>query len=329
MLKNIWTTVFLLTVVIYQEPASALDLRVQPRFKTGIQYYEFEQPEFSSDQDPDNKFQNMQSSIEFSDWLPFVSGGTTLFIDRFFVDVDVQYLFDGQADSNFTSQNFVKGGGGALPTDTVIQNNNGRLQADFDRFEWAISAGFEVFDNLVLFGGYKYAKTSTTSSISGNIESFQANNGNTIGFLTGQAQGEVDIKFKYDGPFVGMNYNWRIQQGFMNGGLSFNFAAAFLDSTSRIDLSKVAVRAENGQVVPLKFQNNDKQGRNQFTELKGDSVGYSFGLGWQGITPVKGLTYLMGVTGYHYQFDHDQFEGNATVENRVRLDFGLSYAFDF
>ncbi len=96
MLKNIWTTVFLFTVVIYQKPANALDLRVQPRFKTGIQYYEFEQPAFSSDQDPDNKFQNMQSSIEFSDWLPFVSGGTTLFIDRFFVDVDVQYLFDGR-----------------------------------------------------------------------------------------------------------------------------------------------------------------------------------------------------------------------------------------
>ncbi len=32
----------------------------------------------------------------------------------------------------------------------------------------------------------------------------------------------------------------------------------------------------------------------------------------------------MGVTGYHYEFD-----GSETIENRVRLDFGLAYAFDF
>jgi len=327
MLKNIWTTVFLLTVVIYQEPSKALDLRVQPRFKTGIQYYEFEQPEFNPPaQDSEGKFPNMQSSIKYSDWLPFVSGGSTLFIDRFFVDVDVQYLFAGQADSDFTSQNFVKGGD-ALPTDMVIRNDIGVLHADFDRFEWAISAGFEVFDGLVLFGGYKYAKTSTTSNITGNIESFQPSNGQPIPSLTGATLGEVDIEFEYDGPFVGMNYNWRIQQGFMNGGLSFNFAAAFLHSTTQIDLSKVSVKPATGQVIPLNFQNNDGQGRNQFTELEGDSIGYSFGLGWQGITAVKGLTYLMGVTGYLYQFDHD--EGKETVENRVRLDFGLSYAFDF
>ncbi|MCF6202889.1 MAG: hypothetical protein L3J59_04345 [Methylococcaceae bacterium] len=327
MLKNIWTTIFLLTVVIYQKPANALDLRVQPRFKTGIQFYEFEQPSFQSPaQDPEGKFPNIQSSVKYSDWLPFVSGGTTLFIDRLFIDVDVQYLFGGQDDSDFSSQNFVKSGG-ALQTDAVLQNKNSRLTADFDRFEWAISAGFEVFDNLVLFGGYKYAKTSVTSNILGTIESFQPSNGQPIPFLTGTTLGEVDIEFEYDGPFVGMNYNWRIQQGFMNGGLSFNFAAAFLDSTSQIDLSKVAVKSATGQVIPLNFQNNDGQGRNQFTELKGDSIGYSFGLGWQGITPVKGLTYLMGVTGYLYQFDH--IEGKDTVENRIRLDFGLSYAFDF
>ena len=114
MLKNICTTVFLLTIVIYQVPANALNLRVQPRFKTGIQFYEFEQPEFRSQaQDLEGKYEIFQSSIKYTDWLPFVSGGTTFFIDRFFVDVDVQYLFDGQADSSFESTNFVKGGGGS------------------------------------------------------------------------------------------------------------------------------------------------------------------------------------------------------------------------
>ncbi len=321
MLKNIYTTVFVLTAVIYQVPANALNLRVQPRFKTGIQFYEYEQPEFRSEaQGLEGKDEVFQSAIKYTDWLPFVSGGTTFFIDRFFVDVDIQYLFEGQADSGFESTNFVKGGG-VLQTDTIFQNNS-TLHADFDRFEWAISTGFEVFDNLVLFGGYKYAKTSITSNIRGTIKSFQPSNRQPIPFLTGATLGEVDIEFEYDGPFVGINYNWRIQQGFLNGGLSFNFAAAFLHSTTQIDLSKIAVKPANGEIVPLNLQGG--QSRNQFEALEGDSTGYSFGLGWQGITSVKGLNYLMGVTGYHYQF-----EGNETVENRVRLDFGLSYAFDF
>lgn len=313
-------TIFLLMLVTLIEPATAIDLRIQPRFKTGIQFYEFEQPAFQFPaRDIEGKFPNTQSKLELSDWLPFVSGGTTLFIDRFFVDFDAQYLFDGQANSNFSSQSFIKAGEG-VPTDTVLINN-GALNVDFDRFEWAISAGFEVIDNLVIFGGYKHAKTKTTSSdIQGDFITFLANdiNRTPIPLLTGRPTGEIGIEFEYDGPFVGMNYSWKIQQGFMNGGLSFNFAAAFLDSETNIDVSNLAVKSITGVTVPLDIRDN------QLKELKGDSTGFSFGVGWQGLTSVKGLTYLVGVTGYHYEF-----EGNKTVENRVRLDFGLAYAIDF
>ncbi len=319
MFKKNQIAIFLLILITLIEPANALDLRVQPRFKTGIQFYEFEQPAFQlSAQDIEGKFPDMQSSVKFSDWLPFVSGGATVFIDRFFVDFDAQYLFNGQANSDFSSQSFVEGGD-RLPIDAVISQNS-VLNADFNRFEWAVSAGFEVIDNLVIFGGYKYAKINSTSGIQGEITSFQPSdiNRTPISLLTGRPIGEVGLDFEYKGPFVGMNYSWRIQQGFLDGGLSFNFAAAFLDSETRIDTSKLSVKSITGAVVPLNI------GNSHFKELKGDSTGFSFGLGWQGLTSIEGLTYLMGVTGYHYQF-----EGNATVENRVRIDFGLAYAIDF
>ena len=324
MKKNICVTAFLVIVVVFFEPANALDLRIQPRFKTGIQFYEFEQEAFQFPaRDPQGKYPNKQSRLAYSDWLPFVSGGATLFIDRFFVDFDAQYLFDGEAGSDFISQTYIKGAGGGLSPDVLLQNNS-QLDADFDRFEWAISAGFEVIDNLVIFGGYKHAKTSHTSNIHGSMETFFVGNGSEIAipFLSGTTMGEVDIEFEYDGPFVGMNYIWKINKGFMNGGLSFNFAAAFLDSHTELDLSKISVKSATGEVTPLTFQDGDRQA--EFKALEGDSTGYSFGVGWQGLTSAKGLTYLMGVTGYRYEFD-----GSETIENRVRLDFGLAYAFDF
>jgi len=322
MLKNICITVFLLAMLVFLQPANAFDLRIQPRFKTGVEYYSYEQDavEFSP-RDSQGIFPNTQSRIEYSDWLPFVSGGGTIFADRFFVDFDVQYAFEGHAESDFKSQSFV-GGGGELPNDAVF-HNNGKLNAKFYRLAWAVSAGFEVVDNLILFGGYKYAKTSFTSAVHGDLTTFQASNQLNIPFLTGTTMGDAGIIFEYEGPFVGMNYNWRIHQGFMNGALSFNFAVAFLDSYTELDLSKLAVKSDSGGITSLDFQDGGNRGL-QFFSLDGDTTGYSFGVGWQGITSVKNLTYLMGVTGYRYEF-----KGDETIENRVRLNFGLSYGFDF
>jgi len=322
MINNILVTIFLLTLVIFFESANAFDLRIQPRFKSGIQFYEFEQKAFQFQaRDTRGLYPNKQSKIEYSDWIPFVSGGTTLFVGRLFLDFDVQYLFNGQATSDFSSQTFIKGGSG-LSTDIVLQNDS-QLNADFDRFEWAVSAGFEVIDNLVLYGGYKYAETNHTSSIFGRMTSFQANNDITIPPLSGTTMGEVDIDFEYDGPFVGLNYNWKIKQGFLHGAFSFNFAVAFLESQTELDLSRVSVKSESGVITPLNFE-VDERNDNQFKALNGDSTGYSVGIGWQGFTSIKNLTYIFGVTGYRYEFD-----GSETIENRVRLDFGLTYAFNF
>lgn len=323
MIKKIWLAS--LAVFIWLEPANALDLNlnVQPRFKTGVQYYEYEQENFQGPtRDPQGRFGNIVGGLKFNDWMPFVGGGLTFFVDRFFVDFDVQYTFDGQDQSDFANQSFISGAGPFAP-DAVLQTNS-QLNADFDRLEWAFTAGFEVIDNLVLFAGYKKANTEFSSTLHGNLNGFRARDLAQIPFLTGTFTGRLDMELEYDGPFVGASYNWRMKHGFLDGVLSFNFAAAFLEGTVGLELNNTVARTIDGAVKPINFTGF---GQNPFHGLVGDATGYSFGVGWRGVTPIEGLTYSIGATGYTYEFESgDTANFNET---QVRLDFGIAYAFDF
>jgi hypothetical protein len=311
----------ILTAFIWLEPASALNLSVQPRFKSGIQYYEYERESFQSVvQGSQGQFIESLGKAKIRNWLPFVSGGATVFIDRFFVDFNVQHSFDGKDSSDFNNQDFVAGGN-SLPTDTIGRTSN-TINANFDRLEWAISVGFEVYENLVLFAGYKQSSTDFKTNIDGNFNSFQASDMTPIPFLTGSYTGELDLELEYDGPFVGTSYNWRIQQGFMDGALSFNFAAAFLDGTVDLNFRNVVANTVSGG-TSFDFQSLSE---NQWKDVKGDSIGLSFGVAWRGLTPVSGLTYSMGVAGYRYEFDSNN--SSDFNETQVRMDFGLAYAFD-
>lgn len=327
MKKILWVAMMVFSPLV--ESAMPLDFTVQPRFKTGVQFYEYQQKRLQTPaRDPLRQFPNIQEELTFSDWLPFVGGGVSLFIDRFFVDFDVQYSFDGQDDANFSNQNFLSGGG-PFSSGTVIRSD-AIQSAEFDRLEWAVSAGFKVFDNLVLFAGYKKAKTDFTTDLKGHLNGFQASNMAPAPFLTGSYTGKLDLEFEYDGPFVGANYSWRIQQGFLDGVLSFNFAAAFLDGVTNLNFRDVVANTITGATVPLDFQSfSQTQGRGSFSNLKGDTTGFSFGVAWRGLTAVKGLTYSLGVSGYRYEFNSVDNNTPDFNETQVRLDFGIAYAFDF
>ncbi len=325
MIKKICLTA--LVIVFLPESVYALDISFQPRFKTGVQFYEYKQDAFQSPAaDPQGKFPNMLSGFEYKDWIPYVGGGLTLFADRFFVDFDVQYAFDGEDQADNTQQIFLEGGG-PFPGGAVLRQNNS-LDTEFDRIEWSISAGFTVFENLVLFAGYKQAETNFDTNLAGsNVTTLQPNNLAPIPPFSGPFTGNLEQTFKYDGPFVGASYNWRIKQGFLDGSLSFNFAAAFLEATVDLRLRDIVVRNEMGQRIPIDLQTiAESQGRRGFTGLEGDTVGYSFGATWRGLTPVDGLTYSLGVIGYLYEFESDTTP--SFNETQVRLDFGLAYAFE-
>ena len=319
MTKVICTAV--LTTLFWLEPASALDLSIQPRFKTGIQYYEYETTSFQSvAQGSQGQFFNSRGKARFQDWLPFVSGGATVFFDRMFVDFDVQQSFNGEDSSDFNNQDFIAGGN-PIPTDTIGRTRN-TMNANFDRFEWAVSVGFEIYENLVLFAGYKQSKADFNTDIQGDFDSFQARNMTPIPFLTGSYTGELDLELEYDGPFVGTSYNWRIQQGFVDGVLAFNFAAAFLEGDVDLTFHNVTANTvANG--AAFDFQTFSE---GQWDDIKGDSIGLSFGVAWRGITQISGLTYSMGVAGYRYEFDSN--DAPDFNETQVRIDSGLAYAFD-
>lgn len=318
MLIKVW--VVILITVILPEPASALDFSFQPRYKSGIHYYEYQAKSFQSPAlDAQDRFPEIRGAVKIKDWLPFVSGGATVFLDRFFVDFDGQYSFDGKDNSNFQNQVFLAGNE-QFPTDVVSRTDN-TINADFKRFEWAISVGLEVYDNLLLFAGYKQSHTDFNTRIHGNISGFQTENMAPIPLLTGSYSGQLNIDLDYDGPFVGTSYNWRVQQGFLDGALTFNFAAAFLDGKVDLDFGNIIADTVPGAEAFDSQAFSEEQGG----DIKGDSIGLSFGVAWRGLTPVSGLTYSIGATGYRYKFDSSNTPDFK--ETQVRMDFGLAYAF--
>ena len=77
-------------------------------------------------------------------------------------------------------------------------------------------------DHIALFAGWLKAKTKFDTDLKGDISTFQANPQIPIPFLTGTYKGDLDQKFKYDGPFVGTNLSMPIQIGFLEVCPSIN-----------------------------------------------------------------------------------------------------------
>lgn len=97
----IWAVVFCFCT------AKAADLSFQPRLEAGVMYYSFESEAVSSTvlSSPVafNTGANVtQQAFEYSDNLPFVGGGGTFFMNRFFLDLSMQYAFDGDDSTKIT-----------------------------------------------------------------------------------------------------------------------------------------------------------------------------------------------------------------------------------
>ena len=220
--------------------------------------------------------------------------------------------------------------GDFIQNDTVHTTDNNQ-DADIKRTEGAISLGYRVTDNIALFAGWLKAKTKFDTDLKGDIATFQANPQIPIPFLTGTYTGDLDQKFKYDGPFVGANLSMPVQIGFLEGAVSGNASLAFLDGKVDLDFNNVTITDQLGNTTEFDLQNAaESQGRGSFSDLKGDAVAIALGLSWTGLTPVDGLTYSVGAYGYRYDFESD--DSNDTpdfAETQIRFDLGIAYAFDF
>jgi hypothetical protein len=317
-------------ILIVPQLVSAFEVTVQPRMKTGVMYYEYKQDAFQSPpRDAQGLFPNTSSDLEYKDWLPFVGGGVSFFFDRFFVDFSIQHAFNGSDSDKFRNSNFLTAGD-FIPTDTVLTTDTNQ-DADIKRTEGAISLGYRVTDNIALFAGWLKAKTKFDTDLKGDIDTFQTNNLVPIPFLSGTFKGDLDQKFKYDGPFVGANLSMPIQIGFLEGAVSGNASVAFLDGKVELDFRNVTITNQLGITTEFDLQGAaESQGRGSFSDLNGDAVAIALGLSWTGLTPVEGLTYSVGAYGYRYDFDSDDSNDTPDYsETQIRFDLGIAYAFDF
>lgn len=194
--------------------ASALDFDVQPRLNSGVMFYEFEQdPVFSFDSsgagDPQPGFALGNRTL--SDVMPFVGGGLTLFVNRFFLDVYAQGAFSGEDDDVQQNADIVN------QTLTEVRGNT-----DWDRQEYSASFGYSVTDNFALFAGYRFSNTEFNA---GNIvaTTIEADDGVIIDSGPGADQ---TLDYEEDGPFVGGRYNWPIGDV---GNLGLNLGVAFVN----------------------------------------------------------------------------------------------------
>jgi hypothetical protein len=347
-------TCFLAITVMFGLPLSsnALDLgglnvAFNPRLETGAMYYKFEQSgrsftpeegnplrdEFAADNGVVTQASN--SKIAFSSWMPFIGGGLTTFVNRFFVDVSGQYADNGSdTASTLQTETIIFDAPPATPgvfPSSVNRISKGNNDADFDRTDLAVSVGYGFTDHIAFFAGYKYGKTEFT-----NQRSFLRTGTECGVHLTPDPPGCIEsfnqsitdtekLDFESEGPFVGFNFRTGgLSMGFLKGVLAGNIAVAFLDAETKSTITNgVLINNKTGESSSLD---------NDTLKLKGDTVGLSSGVTWLGTTPINGLTYSVGINGYQYDFSGDQVApgepGRDFKETVVNFKLGLAYLFD-
>jgi hypothetical protein len=313
----------------------------QPRVYGGAMYYKYEQDSIVSTDTQLNPPEGAGvptlqvatgTAFEAKAWFPIVGGGGTFFVDRFFVDVYAQHAFT-QSDS--TNQEFFQANSTVAPTvaeSNFIEDRN-RQDSDFDRTEWAVSAGYALTNNFSLFAGYRRADTDYDTKLTGQFTQDTIGT-RGIGRLTADTSADLRLEFEQDGPFVGFAYGLPLQQGVFDGVISFDFAVAFLDG-------EVTQKQTNVQFTNINGQPGNNMSQPESTaELDGDTVGLNLGLHWKGFTPVEGLSYLIDIVGHRYDFSADELTikqaGQRDFKQRGEVEFdeiavsfrlGAAYAF--
>lgn len=315
-----------IVALLTQRPAYALnigglELGIRPRLEGGLMYYEYEQDATLNITDFGSANLSISDSkLEFKDTLPVVLGGVTLFTNRFFIELNVQKAFTGSdSDSQSSSLSFID-----LAGITTSDLRDTRLEADFDRTEYAISVGYAINERIAVFAGYKQAKTEFDNvKGSGNFRSRIVSSGQVPRFEEGSIESDGNFDFEYDGPFVGVTYGLDVEKDYFKGVLSFNFAAAFLNSEVEREEKGKLIYKNDGFEVPFE---DDSQS-------SGKTLGMTFGLKWQGlivqdlIKQNDNIGYSIYVNAYQYNFDADDSNDPGIKETAINFRVGIGYRF--
>lgn len=328
--NSIWTFSLILSGwLLGQSVSYASHLELRPRIETGAINYGFEMGTLSRSVAPaygqTTGENETQDKLEFSDTMGFAGGGLTLFSGRWFLDLSFQTVFEGEDHTSGMSSQYIEYSdavqGGVLAAAAL------EYAATLDHQGQAVSVGYLINKRLSVFAGYKWANTNLEMVFNGPMNIRIIDQSTSIGRL----YGEEKIEFEYAGPFIGITHGWLIDgRNFWNGLISANLGVAFLSSDMQ--------REQNSTSLIESVYNNDYPNggtyyepitwHDQQTESSGgETLGITFGLSWNGTTPIKGLTYSVGASAYRYQFDSDNSSLSEIRETSVNLKFGLAYLF--
>ena len=278
---------------------SALDFNVQPRINAGMMYYQLEQePNFAVLGPGGQDAACCISDFQVEDFLPFVGGGATLFVNRFFVDVYAQRAFSGDDEASLDSLRFFPD----PPPDVFVVREIS--DQEFERDEYSLSFGYAVTDNFSLFAGYRRADTEFDESAINNA--FFVNS--VVPLQPVNLRIPRVLSFENDGPFVGGRYGWRIGD---IGTIGLNLGIAFVEGEFTV--------AEPGQT---------REGGLTVTESPGETLGTTLGLSWTApFFGFEGFNYVVGLDGYQYAFEADAENAPDFSETIIRASAGVSYLF--
>ena len=291
--------VFCIGGVFSQKAEADTSFKFQPRVSAGWMDYRL-------DIEPSAALANISWSL--GDNVPSISIGATFFLSKFYLDLS--YLHTAKGYSGISAGTFLEAGPQEpLPLDadlTIVGN------ADFYHWNSAITLGYQLFDSLTLYAGYKHYETSfdlNSQSIFHMIDDGSLTG--TPGFpIVLTLLGNYDIDYEAKGPFVGGTYGYIISD---KGVLSLNLAVAFLDG----DITQTG-----GIVDPRTDIPDDLFDLNS----SGDSIGLSYGIGWRS-TLADRIGYFLSFKGYNYDFEADDINQADFKETTYQFSLGLSYAF--
>lgn len=281
----------------------------QPRINAGVMNYEYKQENAFSDykgSSPDGnqpaKVIRSSQEMKRADSIPYIGIGGTVSYDRFFLDLYGSKTATGEdkdipqitvIDTTWT--------GGQTTTINSIKTNS-----KIEREDYSISLGYNLFDNLIIFAGYKKSETDFDDKV------FYYNNAyrkNGILVDTFDSKGVLKIKLDQKGPFIGVAYGWNIMD---KGVLSVNAALGSFEGTAKQNV-RIEDPSDPSQPLLSEFKN------------KGDVIGLSTGITWRA-NITDSLAYSLALSGYNYGYEDKNGGGNFS-ESVLNFSAGLSYRF--
>jgi hypothetical protein len=293
--------VFCIGGVFSQKAEADTSIKFQPRVSAGWMDYTLEL-----------KSSDSVGGIDWnlSDNMAVGSIGTTFFLSKFYLDLSYEHTAKGNA--GLSAGRFYEAGDNPyipLDADVTIVGDS-----EFYHWNYAITIGYQLLDNLSLYAGYKKNETSfdvDTQAIDHLIDD---------GSLTGTPGfpifftyiGDFDVDTETKGPFLGGTYGFIIGD---KGVLSLNLAVAFLEG----DINQSGKYIDPRTGVPDDLFDMDSSG---------DSIGLSYGIRWQS-TLTDRLGYFLSFKGHNYDFDADNSNHSDFKETTYQFSIGLSYRFHF